>query len=144
MAMEEEKETVRRFIIDAWANPDGAPIMAEVIAPDFVDHAPWGDISDGIEEQQRQHGLFHAAFDIETTLHHVIAEDDLVCDHWTGVLKHKGEFQGIPATGRTFTVNAIDLHRIRDGKISESWHQEDFPLRLMELRAAADSAASSR
>jgi predicted ester cyclase len=141
MSIEQDKETVRRFIIDVWESPSGAALMPEIIAEDFVDHAPWGDVSDGIEEQQRQHGLFHAAFDIETTLHHVIAEGDLVCDHWTGILTHKGEFAGIPATGRTFTVNAIDLHRLRDGKISESWHQEDFPLHLAELRAAAEAAA---
>jgi ketosteroid isomerase-like protein len=136
-----KKETVRRFILDMWGQADGGALMDELVATDFVDHQPWGDVSAGIEEQKRQHGLFHQAFDITTTLLHVIAEGDLVCDHWTGVLTHKGEFMGIPATGTTFSVHALDLHRLADGKIAESWHLEDFPLRLIELRAAADGAA---
>jgi predicted ester cyclase len=38
---------------------------------------------------------------------------------------HKGEFMGHPATGKPVRFFAIDILRIRDGKIVEDWHLED-------------------
>ena len=141
MTTEQRKALVREFILEVWGNPAGGERMREVISPRFVDHQPWGDVSQGLDEQVRQHANFHAAFDITIDLKHVICEGDLVCDHWVGELTHKGEFLGIPATGRTVAVTAIDLHRIEDGTIAESWHMEDFPQRLAELREAAEAAS---
>ena len=37
---------------------------------------------------------------------------------WTGT--HRGEFMGIPATGRSVTVEAWTLDRYRDGRLVES------------------------
>jgi len=37
---------------------------------------------------------------------------------WTGT--HKGEFMGIPATGRTATIEAWTIDRFRDGIFIES------------------------
>ena len=38
---------------------------------------------------------------------------------------HKGEFMGHPATGKPVRFFAIDILRIRSGKIVEDWHLED-------------------
>ena len=38
---------------------------------------------------------------------------------------HKGEFMGHPATGKPVKFFAIDILRIRNGKIVEDWHLED-------------------
>jgi predicted ester cyclase len=35
-------------------------------------------------------------------------------------------FRGIPATGRSFRVMSIDIHTVRDGKIAQTYHIEDW------------------
>ena len=62
-----------------------------------------------------------AAFpDLHWTMLDAIAEDDRVMtlNRWSGT--HRGEFMGIPATGRSVTVEAWTLDRYRDGRLVES------------------------
>ena len=51
---------------------------------------------------------------------------------------HRGEFMGIPPTGRTFTVNATDICRFTDdGLISEHWGVFDMGSMLQQLGVGA-------
>ena len=45
--------------------------------------------------------MWRAAFDFAFTVDDQIAQDDRVCTRWTWNGTHRGEFLGIPATGRT-------------------------------------------
>jgi len=38
----------------------------------------------------------------------------------------KGDLLGIPASGRPVRWDAIDVYKLRDGRISEEWAGEDF------------------
>jgi predicted ester cyclase len=38
---------------------------------------------------------------------------------------HQGEFNGIPPTGKSFSVEMIDRVRTRDGKAVEHWGVSD-------------------
>lgn len=44
---------------------------------------------------------------------------------WTARGTHRGEFQGIPTTNRTFTLSGISIDRIVEGKIVQSWAAYD-------------------
>ena len=46
---------------------------------------------------------------------------------------HKGEFMGQPATGNPVRFLAIDILRIRGGRIVEDWHLEDNLTLLQQL-----------
>lgn len=46
-----------------------------------------------------------------------------------------GEFMGIPAGGRSYTIGEIHLFRIRDDKVIEHWHQFDLPGMMRQLGA---------
>ena len=46
-----------------------------------------------------------------------------------------GEFFGVPHTGRSFSVLAIDIHEMRGGRIARTWHVEDWAEALSQLRA---------
>ena len=37
-----------------------------------------------------------------------------------------GTFFGVPATGRSFRIMAIDMHEVSDGKVVRSYHLEDW------------------
>ena len=38
---------------------------------------------------------------------------------------HTGPFRGLPPTGRTIRLHAIEINRMADGKIAEHWFQMD-------------------
>jgi steroid delta-isomerase-like uncharacterized protein len=44
-----------------------------------------------------------------------------------------GPFMGFPAKNRTMTIQAIDIHEFRDGKIVRTWHTEDWMTGLHQL-----------
>jgi predicted ester cyclase len=76
---------------------------------------------------------YWAAFDVHATPEpdFLIAEDDLVANRETVRSRHKGTFQGIPATGKEVTVTSMDIYRIVGGKIVEQWTEVDM-LGLMQ------------
>jgi predicted ester cyclase len=49
---------------------------------------------------------------------------------------HEGELFGIPGTGQPVEFMAIDIHRLEDGQIVETWHVEDFLSVLFQIGAS--------
>ena len=69
---------------------------------------------------------FAAGFaDLEVTAEREPAVGDLVVPY--GVLRgtNIGEWMGIPATNRRIRLPWMDMHRVVDCKMTESWHIED-------------------
>jgi len=44
-----------------------------------------------------------------------------------------GDFFGVPHSGRSFSIMAIDMHEMRDGRIARTWHVEDWADALSQL-----------
>lgn len=42
-------------------------------------------------------------------------------------------FMGFPAKNRKMTIQAIDIHEFKDGKIIRTWHTEDWMTGLRQL-----------
>jgi steroid delta-isomerase-like uncharacterized protein len=55
----------------------------------------------------------------------VVAEGDRVVIRTTLKATHQGEFQGLPATGKTISVPGITIYRMDNGKIAEAWLVSD-------------------
>jgi predicted ester cyclase len=51
----------------------------------------------------------------------------------TGI--HRDTFAGVPATGKTVSVDGINVERFRDGKIVEHWSQFDLVGALRQIGA---------
>ena len=60
------------------------------------------------------------------TMRDMAADGDKVWTHKTFETVHEGEFMGIAPTGKTITVDAIDIMRMADGKIVEHWAVQDM------------------
>ncbi len=72
-------------------------------------------------------GLTHEAFpDIDVTVEDQIAEGDKVVTRFSARGTHRGDFMGIPATGKRVTIKAIHIHRIEDGRIAGLWEEIDL------------------
>ena len=77
-------------------------------------------ISDpGLKEHIRQHSV--AFPDYEVIPRQMVAEGDTVAVRCTFRGVHKGEFAGIPATGRPASSDFMIFYRIEDGRIAEHW-----------------------
>ena len=65
--------------------------------------------------------------DLSVVVEDVLAEGDRVSARVTMHGTHRGEFQGIAPTGKRVEVRAMDMFRIREGKIVEHWGHADDP-----------------
>ena len=46
----------------------------------------------------------------------------------------QGPFFGVDGKGKSFTILAIDIHTLQNGKISKSYHVEDWAGAIAQLR----------
>ena len=80
--------------------------------------------------------VFTTAFpDAHITVDDSISERDLVASRWTITGTHRGDFQGVPPTGRRITIKGVDFSRVVDGKIAEHWAQFDLMGLMQQIGA---------
>jgi predicted ester cyclase len=86
---------------------------------------------------------FFTAFpDTHYTLEDLIAEGDKVVWRYTFRGTHRGDFMGIPATGKVVTGTSIVISRIAGGKCVEEWGSSDL-LGLMQQLGAIPQMAQA-
>lgn len=125
MTTEQNKDIARRYLVDVWGNWD-FEAEKELVAEDLVDHNALPDLPPGREGHHRFLLICQNAFpEIDVTIDELIAEGDKVGYQWRIRTTHKGEFMGVPPTGKEITLTGSDIVRIEDGQIAETWHIED-------------------
>jgi steroid delta-isomerase-like uncharacterized protein len=132
---EESRATVRRFI-EEFKNKANHDIVDELFAPNFVHHFQDPRIPRGREGFKMLGKSVAMAFpDVHVEIEDLVAEGETVVERNTVTATHKGEFNGIPATGRKVTWTEIDLYKLQDGKVTELWPEIDFLGLLTQLGA---------
>lgn len=135
MSVEENKTIERRYMEEVWTKGNLAAVD-ELVSTNYVDHNPMPDVSPDLQGLKQFVTVVRAAFpDWYATTEDMIAEGDKVVVRFTGRGTHKGEFMGIPATGKQLTMMAIAIHRIAGGKIVENWLQADMLGMMQQLGA---------
>ena len=71
--------------------------------------------------------------DSHLVIEDVIAEGDKVVTRLTITGTQTGTLQGIPPTGKKFSMRGIDIFRVVDGKIVEHWDAVDQLGMLQQL-----------
>src|SRR5262249_8810214 len=122
----QNKAVVRRFF-EAFEADDQTTLNA-LLAPDLVAYSHGGPGPQNRETHVQGIRMWNAAFsDTRFTIHEQIAERDMVATRETMPLVHsRGEFQGLPPTGKEITTSAVSIERIKDGKIVERRVISDF------------------
>ncbi len=116
-------------------------VVDELVAEDFVYHnpsLPVPDIPGPIAFKAILTGLLKAFPDLRVTNDDLIAEGDRVVNRATFSGTHKGDFLGVPATGKSVTWSAIVIIRIAGGKIAEEWINADFLSLMRQLGAVPE------
>ena len=146
MNTEENKAIVRRFVEEIFV--DGRKdTVDELLADDFVGHT-WPSTS-GDAKRDLKSAIDRAAAglsDPEFTIEDLIAEGDRVAARLTTAATQTGEFMGMPATNKRYSIEEIHWFRLRDGKVVEHWHQFDQMgmMKQLGLMPGQPAGAASR
>jgi steroid delta-isomerase-like uncharacterized protein len=113
----------------------------ELLAPDYVSHAPGGpELSRGPEAIKEIVRAYHSAFpDINFTVKKQVAEGDMVVTRWIARGTHRGEFMGVPPSGRRIEVSGMSIDRISGGRIVENWNNWEALEMMRQIGAVSDS-----
>ncbi len=125
--MSEENKAIARRLYNGMSSQGDWSVADELVAENFVDHNPPGpDIAPGREGFIQVFSGFRAAFpDMTMTIDDQVAEGDKVVSRLTASGTHLGDYVGMPATGKSFSIGVIDVFRIEGGMIVERWGQSD-------------------
>jgi steroid delta-isomerase-like uncharacterized protein len=148
---EVNKNVVRRLFEDVW-NKGSMPVADELFAATYTHHdSSTPDVGRGPESEKKRATLYRTAFpDVRFTIEDLIAEGETVTARWSCRGTHKGDLNGIAATGKQFNITGVSNARFANSKMVEGWVNWDA-LGLMqqlgvvpELGKAKAVAASAR
>ena len=132
---EENKALVRRYW-EEFFNKRNLAVIDELIAPNYVSHDSGGSESLGREAaRQVATSTFGGFPDFHATVKDQVAEGDKVVTRGFARMTQRGEFMGIPPTGKDVTFTWVAIDRIEGGKIVEAWSEGDGLGLLRQLGA---------
>ena len=144
MSTEQNKAIVRRFI-EAVQNEGDLAALDALAAPGYVNHSTPPGVPPNREGLKQLTALFRAAFpDGRMTIEEMVAEGDRVATRKTFRGTHRGELLGLPPTGRAVEIALLDLVRLADGQVVESWSVADELGLLRQLGALPSPEPASR
>jgi steroid delta-isomerase-like uncharacterized protein len=139
MSIESNKALVRRFVDEVFVKGNMEAID-DLVASDFVGHT-WAPGNGGREELKRSSQRVSKALDDVTfVIHDLIAEGDRVAFRVTASATQVGEFIGLPASGRRYTIGEIHIVRIEGDRVAEHWHYFDQIGLMHQLRGGVTPA----
>lgn len=133
---ERNKAVIRRFV-EAVQNNQDWTAYDELNDPSFVNlSAPPGVPADREGGKVYLQAFAGAYPDASFTIDDMIAEGDQVVTKKTFSGTNTGEFAGMPATGRSVSVQYVDIMRVHDGRIVEHWLSMNQLVWLQQLGLA--------
>ena len=135
MTIESNKRTMHCFT--EFINTASEKLAAELISPNAIFYVP------GRPEPMRGPtgylviiAMMRSGFpDIQWTLEEMIAEDDRVAARFTMRGNHQGTFFGVPPTGNTIQVRAMNFYRLSNEQLVEEYGQPDLLALLQQIGA---------
>ena len=156
MSAEANKAIARRLFEEAFNNGN-LGVVDEIFAPDVT-----GQASDGmpIRGSQRRKATImedRTIFpDLHFTVEEQVAEGDTVLTRWVARGTHQGQasqphgmgrvdlLRGMPPTQKQVSFAGMDIHRIQEGKIVETWRCWDRLGLLQQLGAVPPPGQGGR
>lgn len=120
---------------EAWQTND-LTIIDTLFSPDWQDipMAPGQKV--GPEGLKNLITFFHQTFpDIEITMQDIFGTDERIAVRAEMTFTHDKEFMGISPINEKVKVSMMELLHLKDGKITHTWHLEDWFGLLMQSRS---------
>ena len=123
MSTEENKELIRRAVDEVY-NQGNAAAVDRYYAPDWVLHDAPPNAGGSRQALKEVLGVIRGGFpDSRASVELILAEGDLVASRTRAEGTHTREYFGVAPTGKRVTFTQLNIDRIRDGKIVESWSE---------------------
>lgn len=129
-----EIEAIKKFY-SAWKKQK-PELLDEVCTPD------WKDIPLAPNQEDNPKGLqqimkqFFTLFpDIEIVIHEIFGTHERAGVRASLEFTHNNELLGIPATNRKVSLALHEFHHLKHGKLTHTWHLEDWFGLLMQSGA---------
>jgi steroid delta-isomerase-like uncharacterized protein len=133
MSNEQNKAQYRRFYEEFLSKGD-VKVVDEVVDANVISHSPFPDQKPGAEGLKEAILQFREAFpDLHTKAEDILSDGDKVIGRFTVTGTQKGEFMGMPASGKQFTYEEIAIVRFKNGKIVEHWAVTDTLAMMQQL-----------
>jgi steroid delta-isomerase-like uncharacterized protein len=132
MTPDERKGQFRRLSNETF-NQGNLDICDEVFAAHCSFHNPSFPVEGvtGFKDQVRQ--LREAYPDLHLDVHDILSDGDMTAARWTMGGTSRGEFRGLPATGKTFVMTGMTIDKWDDERIVEEWTDYDLLGGLRQL-----------
>lgn len=127
-SLTDDHEANKQVVRDLFAALDAQDyeLLMQLTSEDGVTHVAGYDEPVTGEVMLEVIPAYYTAFpDYNHVIEELVAEGDLVVARITYRGTHEGDFEGIPATGNSVTYTGMQLFRVVDGVIMESWLIED-------------------
>ncbi|HWC12208.1 MAG TPA: ester cyclase [Acidimicrobiales bacterium] len=132
--MSDEKRDVLAAAVDAWNAGDGERYL-EMYHPSIMHHGLGPEPFDQLANRGFYEAMWAAFPGAQLIIDDTISEGDRLALRFHLVGEHKGEFMGIPPTGRAFLLSAQTIMRFGDGRVVERWTTGDLLGLLIQLGA---------
>ncbi len=131
MTSESQNKLLARRFLEEVVNTGAVERLSDFLAPEYVAR----DVGVTGLDEAREHLLVfrHCYPDMVVTVEGQVAEGDIVVTWYVMRGTHLGAFGGVPATGKKITLRAVNVQRIRDGRIVEHWGGSNSLEALLEL-----------
>jgi predicted ester cyclase len=130
--VETNKALIQRYF-EAY-NTKNETIFDEIIAPDYIDHgqtAYMGSPGRGVTGARNDlKNSLNKLDDLNYVVEDMIASPaypDLVGAYWKGSLRPKSTSD--TQSNEIINVRGVSIYRIQNGKMVETWHVVDFPVK---------------
>ena len=118
---------------EAFARHD-VELLDRILAPNWVDIPSPPAVPHGPEAAKAAMAMLTSAFpDFDIKIEDIVQEGNKIVVRSTITGTQREVFAGLPATGRSMKIQAVDIHEIENGKIIRTWHTEDWMTGLREL-----------
>jgi predicted ester cyclase len=133
-ATDNSKALMWRITDEIWNN-GRLDLIDELIAEDLVDHVELPGLEGtGRARYRASIEMTHAAFpDYRNPLDIVLADGAFAVSYGRSTGTHRGEFMGLPPTGRSFDVPTFGILRFDNGQAVERWGMSDNLAMLQQL-----------
>ena len=141
MSIQQQSTLVRRMYAALDAG-DGT-VVPDLFDPAWVNRDPSLPPLSGHDGARQLFTILTSAFpDFHTTIEEIIEEGALVAARLTHRGTHRGDFLGIPATGRPAVVTATGIFRAANGRLVENRVIFDTLGLLRQLGVVPEPAAA--
>jgi predicted ester cyclase len=127
------KRTAERIPLEVL-NDNRFELLDELLSPEFVDRSPVVGIAPTREGLKQSAIALKTAFpDLHYVVEDAIESGDRIVHRLTATGTMKGDFMGMPATGKRATWTEIHIGRGVNGRLTEHWGLVDQLGMLVQL-----------